>query len=175
MALRVTAKAIVPKGFNVGNVRKEIANALIAEGKHDREIFNKTVQAWSGVQPSMAYRTKIEATRAWVWIGPQGSDEGIEKWVRLDEGTEPHPITPRRAPKLRFPFQGVGRSYNPKTRPGWLGSRSGAGQKLGPIVSRDFVNHPGHEPRYWSITLLQQRIVPFAENIQAAVDRGLAK
>lgn len=173
MALSVTAKAIVPKPFNVGKIRSEIAKALQDEGKHDREIFNKTVEAWTGATPTMAYRVKIEAQRAWVWIGPLGSDEGVEKWIRLDEGAEPHPIVARRAPKLVFPWQGPGRSYNPKTRPTWLGSRVGAGQKYGPIRKVTSVNHPGHEARYWSLTLLQQRIVPFAENIQAAINRGL--
>lgn len=174
MAFAVRATAIVPKGFDVGKVRSNIAKVLIDEGKKDRGEFNKTVEGWSDVTPAMVYRTGIDTREAYVWIGPSGSDAAVDKWIRLDEGTEPHPIAARNAPTLAFPFQGRGRSYNPKTRPLWMGSIRGAGQKFGPVIRPLAVNHPGNAPRYWSKTLAAQRIGPFAENIQDAVDRGMA-
>lgn len=173
MAFAVTATAIVPKGFKVDNVRREIAKVLIDEGKRDRAEFNKTVEAWTRA-PAMVYETKITGQVAQVWIGPKGSAEMVQRWIWLDEGTEPHTIAARNAPTLRFPFQGKGKSYNPKTRPLWLGSVSGAGQKFGPVITPKAVGHTGNEPRYWSKTLAAQRIGPFAANIQAAVNRGMA-
>lgn len=175
MAFTVTAKAIVPKGFDTRKLRVEVGRALIDEGKRDRKEMEKTTghRTWSKAPP-MGYLTGITLKSAWVWIGPIGNDELIEKWRRLDEGTKPHPIAARRAPSLAFPFQGKGKSYNPKTRPLWFGSRSSAGQKFGPIIKPKMVNHPGNEPRYWSKTLAARRIKPFAHNVQAAINRGLA-
>jgi len=173
MAFTIKATAIVPKGFDVGKIRDEIAKVLADEGEKDKAMFNKTIDGWGGEKPTMAYETKIKSNEASVWIGPKGSESSIEKWRRLDEGTEEHDISAVNAPRLAFPYQGKGKSYLPKTKPRQFSS-SGPGRKLGPIVKPKSVRHPGNEPREWSKTLGEQRIGPFAENVQAAIARGLA-
>jgi len=170
MAFTVKATAIVPKPMNVGKLKREIEYVLEYEGVNDRAILNKTISGWDGSKPTMGYKTGVTANTAWVWIGPDGGD--IEKWVRIDEGTPERDIIS--ATTMVFPFQGRGKSYNPKTRPLWLGSQSGAGQKFGPIRRTKHVKAHSIEPRYWSKTLAAQRIGPFAENVQAAIARGLA-
>lgn len=169
MAFTVRATAIVPKGFKVENVRREVAKALIDEGKRDRGEFNKTVQAWTRA-PSMHYETKITDKEASVWIGPKGAL--AERWSWIDEGTGPRSWTS--AKQMVFPFQGRGKSYNPKTRSLWLGSVSGAGQKFGDITRTHTIKNHSIEPRYWSRTLAAQRIGPFARNVQDAINRGMA-
>jgi hypothetical protein len=173
MAFTVRATAIVPKGFKVPKIQREVQIALDKEGKNDKKEFDKTIN-WSGEKPKMAYETKITSKEASVWIGPKGAETAIEKWRRLDEGSPAHDISARRAPTLVFPWQGKGRSYNPKTRPTWMGSNRGAGQKFGPIRRPKLVNHPGNEPRYWSRTLAAQRIGPFAQAVQEAINKGMA-
>ena len=174
MAITVRATAISPKPFNVGKIRSEISKVLVSEGKQDRQKLNKTVEGWKGETPAMAYETKIDAKEASVWIGPKGSQSSVDKWRRIDEGWDGgYTIAARNAPYLRFPWQGVKRSYDAKTTPGKFSS-SGPGQKLGTMRSTKTVTHPGiYEPRLWSRTLAELRIGPFANDIQAAIDRGL--
>ena len=170
MAFTVKATAIVPKGFDVGRIKRELEYVLEKEGIDDRAIFNKTISGWDGTKPTMGYKTGVTANAAWVWIGPDGGD--IEKWQRIDEGTPERDIIS--STTMVFPFQGRGQSYNPKTRATWLGSTPGAGQKFGPIRRTKHVKGHSIEARLWSKTLAAQRIGPFASNVQAAIARGLA-
>ncbi len=174
MPFTIRAQAIIPGALKVNKVRAEVRKALTAEGKHDAKILSKTVSSWRGEKPDLtAFHVGWAGSKgeAFVWIGPTGSDSAIAKWIRLDEGSPAHGITARNAPFMQFPFQGAGSSYTAATRPRWFGS--GQSRKHGPIVKRKHVSHPGNEPREWSIVLGKQRIGPFANNIQAAVNRGL--
>ena len=163
---------IKAKLFDLGKVRGELLHALVDEGKVMKARFEATTATWSGDTPRMVADVKMEARRAEVWAGPTGDAEAVEKWRRLDEGTDEHPITPRNAPYLRFPFQGRGQSYTRKTQRRWLGSRDG-GQKLGPIRCFQAVTHPGNDPNEWSEQLLDEEEGPFTQAVQRAVDRAL--
>lgn len=59
----------------------------------------------------------------------------------VDKGTEPHIITPKRAPALIFKVNG----FVPKTKPGRLTAKSGKQGKK--TVAAQRVKHPGNEPR----------------------------
>lgn len=172
MAFSIVVEAIIPKALNVKAVRREIKVALEEEGKELKKWFEQTTATWTGEKPNFEWRRGITSSEAWVWCGPKGGNTAIEKWRRLDEGTEPHPITPKNAPALRFPWQGPKRSYHAKTTPGHLVSHPG-GTKLGPMRSFKAVSHPGTEARRWSQALGDQEIGPFRDLIQAAIDRGL--
>ena len=173
MAFSIRVEAIIPKALNVKAVKQAIDAALEEEGKVLKKYFEQTTASWTGEKPNFEWRRGTTSSEAWVWCGPKGSDTAIEKWRRLDEGAEPHVITPKNAPALRFPWQGPGRSYLAKTTPGHLVSHPG-GNKFGPMRSFKAVNHPGNDPRNWSIVLGEQEIGPFRDLIQEAVDRGLA-
>ena len=52
--------------------------------------------------------------------------------------------------------------------------KAGSGQKIGKTIRPRAVEHPGiYEPREWSITLANMRIKPFADAIQAAINKAL--
>jgi hypothetical protein len=170
MAVVFKAEAIVPKGFDVGRIKREIEYVLEAEGIDDRHELAKTTEGWSSA-PHMDYETKVKANEAWVWIGPVGSQELVDKWRRIDEGTAARGWSSTSV--MVFPFQGVGQSYDAKTRPGHFG-RAGTGEKKGPIRRTRRIRSHSIEARQWSQILGKKRIKPFAANIQAAIDRGLA-
>ena len=100
---------------------------------------------------------------------PRGSGWPVTKWRQIDEGTDIHPIASNTW--MKFPFQGVGRSYLAKTKPRQFSS-SGPGEKKGPYTKTKLVQH-SIEAREWSKTLAEERIGPFAEAIQDAVNRGM--
>jgi hypothetical protein len=170
MAFTVRAEAIVPEGFKVDKVRSEVSKVLIAEGKKDRATLNKTVEGWRSETPAMVYETKITAKEASVWIGPKGGAWSVQKWVQIDEGTEPHDIVS--STWMRFPYQGRGQSYLAKTKPRQFSS-SGPGQKLGPYTKTKVVRGHSIEAREWSKTLAEKRIEPFADAVQDAVNKGM--
>lgn len=170
MAITVRVQAIVPKPFDVGKLRSELARALQEEGKRDRAEFNKTVEGWKGETPTMAWETKINASEAWVWIGPKGSESSIEKWRRIDEGVEEHEINSQTW--MIFNWQGRGISYDAKTTPRKFSS-SGPGKKIGPVIKTKHIGAHYITAREWSQTLADQRAGPFANDIQAAINRGL--
>jgi len=177
MGFQISVKAIPAKTLNIKAVRREVQKALDETGKVLQKEFAKTTEAWEGAKPNFAVTTGAISTmgggRAFVRCYPAGDEEGVEKWVRLDEGTKPHVIRPRNKKYLRFPWRGYKQSYDPGTVRYWLGSMSH--RKLGTITSFNEVNHPGNEPRDWSIVLGEKEIGPFAERIWAAVQRGLAE
>jgi hypothetical protein len=171
MAFTVKATAIVPKGFDVGKIKGEIDAALEQEGVNDRAILNKTIEGWDGEKPTMAYETQIKSNEASVWIGPKGSESSVEKWRRIDEGTEERGWTS--ANTMVFPWQGYRNSYDAKTRPRQFSS-GGPGTKHGTTRRTKTIKRHSIDAREWSKTLGEQRIKPFAENVQAAIDRGIA-
>ena len=170
MPFKITAYAISPKPFNVGRIRKNIRQVLRDEGTKDKVVLNKTIDGWDGEKPTMAYEAKVTAGDASVWIGPKGSQSAIEKWRRIDEGLPEHEIVS--ATTMIFPWQGVGSSYKAKTTPKKFSS-GGPGTKHGTIRRTKHIKRHYITPREWSITLANQRIKPFADNIQAAINKAL--
>ena len=170
MAFTVKATAIVPKGFDAGRIKREIEYVLEKEGIDDRAILAKTIDGWSSA-PHMDYETKVTANEASVWIGPAGSQEMVDKWRRIDEGTPVRGWTS--ATTMVFPFQGVGASYDAKTSPRQFSSAA-QWTKKGSIRRTKQIKAHSIEARLWSETLALKRIKPFASNVQAAIARGLA-
>lgn len=169
MAFTVKAYAISPKPFDVGKLEQEIGKALIKEGERDAKQLKKTTEGWSSAPP-IDYTIELKANVAAVWIGPWGTDELIEKWRRIDEGVEEHPIDSQTT--MVFPWQGRGVSYDAKTQPRQFSSRS-SWTKKGPTRRTKHINAHYITAREWSKTLAEQRIGPFADDIQKAIDRGL--
>jgi hypothetical protein len=174
MGITIKVKAIVPKKvWSDKAIAKEINAALEETGKELDRQFERTTFEWDSA-PKFKHTTGGSAGRAWVHSFPTGSEDDVAKWVRLDEGTREHSITPRGSYPLRFPWQGRGRSYLPHTTPGHLVSHPG-GVKLGPIRSTFAVTHPGTEARRWSIVLGEQEKGPFLKRILAAIEKGLGR
>lgn len=171
MGFTIKVQAIIPKKvWSDRAVAKAINDALEETGKELDRQFTRTVESWSDEKPTFTHTVGGTGGRAFVHSFPSG--QFVEKWVRLDEGTEEHDITPHGDYPLRFPWQGPGRSYLAKTTVGHLVSHPG-GNKLGPIRSFRKVRHPGTEPRRWSEVLGEQEIGPFRDRILAAIEKGL--
>lgn len=174
MSFTIRVQAIKGKPWDAKGTVKEINAALEATGKILDRGFAPTVESWEGEKPTFKHTTGgvgSSGGRAFVHSFPSGSKEGVEKWVRLDEGAPAHVIVARNAPFLVFPFQGRGKSHVPKTTVGHLVSHPGT--KFGPTRRFKSVNHPGHEARGWSVVLAEQEIGPFAARIQTAIAIGL--
>lgn len=77
------------------------------------------------------------------------------RWTWIDLGTEPHTITAKDAPNLRF-LSG----YTPRTNPGSL--KSGQSGRFPPYVSKFSVNHPGVEARDFSSQIKEQLDIKLA-------------
>ena len=170
MAFTVKATAIIPIGFDTGKLEAEIGRALVKEGEYDAKVLGKTTSNWSSAPP-MGYKIGFGSNNVWVWIGPWGTQDMVDKWRRIDEGTEERGWTS--ANTMVFPWQGYRNSYEAKTKPGSFSS-SGPGRKLGTTRRTKTIRAHSIDAREWSKTLGEQRIGPFAENVQAAIARGLA-
>ncbi|RPJ40147.1 MAG: hypothetical protein EHM35_00650 [Planctomycetaceae bacterium] len=168
MGFTIRVQAIKAKALNVKAVQREVQKALEETGKILQKEFGKTTESWQGAKPTFQVTTGGMASRAFVHCFPGGDEEGVEKWVRLDEGTEHnYPIAARKAPMLVYQSE-----FSPKTTPGSLSSKGGG--KSGPYDRRrKQVIHPGVDPRNWSQTLGEQEEDAFADRIQAAVEKGL--
>lgn len=161
-------KSVKPKGIRTKEIRLEILNALRKEGRKQRDMLKGTVQYWTGARPTFEFKVSLAGGDAMLLVGPAGNTEGAKKWRWLDEGTRPHIIRPRRAPRLRFKVGGQAGST-----PGSLSvrpARSGTEWR-----SAQVVRHPGTEARNWSIQVYEKRYKAFFEEINKAVERGLKK
>ena len=162
-------KAIAPQVKDVKEVRLEILNALRKEGREQARMLRRTVQGWQGATPTFEFEISFAGGDAMLLVGPGGDVKGAQKWVWLDEGTRPHRIVARRAPRLRFQT-----GYRAGSKPGsWSTGKAQRGQ--GNWVSVVSVFHPGTEARGWSIMLIEDRYIPFREAMNDAVERGLRK
>lgn len=79
-----------------------------------------------------------------IYIFPTGANKDI--WTFVDQGTRPHVIKPKSAPRLVFQAG----TYTPKTKP--VGQVVSGGGKVqgGVTVFATQVNHPGTEARRFS-------------------------
>lgn len=156
--------------LNVGAVRLELLNALRKEARLVRRELLKTVATWHGDRPSFDFTVSLSGKVPGILVVPSGNPEGVRKWVLLNEGTRPHPIRARRAPRLGFYSKG----FRAKTRPQWVGS--GGGQKASQAYRTPVaVYHPGTKARRWTSTLSLRRYWPHLKAMQAAADRGMKK
>ena len=167
---RIRIEPIYATPLEVDKAIAEIGKALDETGKHMAARFTTTTAAWQGIAPEMKSEVEMGGEAA-VWAGPDGSDEAIDKWKRLDEGVEPRVIAAKHGRYMKFLWQGPGQSYtaSTKVRQFWSGRREKHGDNWYPKV----VHHPGHEAREWSDEMIKQELEPFAKRVQAAIDNAL--
>lgn len=124
--------------------RKNLDAALELVKEALVESHRRVVADWEH-QPDFAARKYVEADRLAVSVYPTGPSKSI--WEYVDQGTRPHPITPKRARFLRFQWGGPG-SYVAKTLPRPARTVSGGGRVVGGVtVYAKRVEHPGSEGR----------------------------
>lgn len=174
MALVVKVIPIKAELFDSAKVMKNIEGALDKAGKRMVTRFKKTTEGWKHGAPDFKHEVEM-GKDASVWAGPVGSDDMVEKWARLDNGADPHPIDAKNAPYMVFPFQGPGRSYSSSTQPRIF--RSKGWEKVGPVLHTKHVEHPGFVAREWSQAQVEIETdspnSDFMKDLQAAIDEGL--
>ena len=82
----------------------------------------------------------------------------------VNNGTEPHIITPVRARALHFQ-----EGYTAKSRPGWIGSQDGG--PFGDDVYAQQVNHPGTDARKFDVAIARRR----QKELQSKLNQDIAK
>lgn len=151
-------KGLKPKKLKIDKVRLRILNELRAEGKAIKAEFEKTTATWKGTKPTFTFAIGLTGQDAIVLIGPAGSTEGAQKWVRLDEGTKPHIIKAKNVPNLIFRTK-----FSPKTKVKTFSSS--AGSIAPPWRATPQVRHPGIEARDWTGEIAKRRRKKFTQRI----------
>lgn len=128
------------------------------------QAHERVVQDW---ETDVAFTGTIvsESDRIVLTVGPTGDGADIYKFV--DQGTRPHTITPKSAPRLAFQAG----TYIPKTKP--IGQIvSGGGQvQGGELVFAKQVNHPGTKARQFSETIAEDIGTDFQREAENAFQR----
>lgn len=154
-------KGIKPKKLEVDKIRQNILKALEREGKIVIAEYNKTVATWND-PPQFEALVDVSGSEAAVLVGPTGSELQVNKFVWTDQGTKPHTIAARNAPRLIFR-----EGFSPKTLPGVIASYPGG--TFGALVGARAVRHPGTKPRRFTAIIQRKRLKPFrAEVLKAA-------
>jgi hypothetical protein len=162
-------KPIRPERLKVDAVRMELLNNMRKEGTAAKQELEKTVGGWKGEKPKFEVLIGLTRDDTTVVVGPTGSDEAVNKWNWLNEGTKPHPIRAKRAKYLKYRL-----GYNAGTRPGTLQSRGGYYVGSWWRRSRSVI-HPGIEARGWTELVTQRRMPKFIKSTNEALRRGMKK
>lgn len=117
--------------------QKVIENALDETSKAIEADYHVVTQTWE-------HKPKWNITRPNWWTREIYTEDEIMGYV--SEGTKPHEIRPRNAPRLAFQS-----GYNAKTMPRIIASRPGG--SYGPTVYSMGVHHPGNEGRDYPETI----------------------
>ena len=161
-------KAILPKAVN-----KSAAESILrSEMEKFKPIlvadFAQTTSSWEGEKPSFVPKTYISPAEIKIVVAVIGSKLAKNKWMWLDEGTRPHIIAARIAPRLAFFASG----FQPKTYPNKLWTLPGS------KANKDFrrplsVKHPGTKARNWSKLIKERNERAFARWTEAATYAAL--
>jgi len=156
-------KGIKPQRLKVDAYRQAILNALRAEGADQRRVLRQTTKTWKGEKPKFETLVGLErgpSGSASVLTGPTGSDEAVNKWRWLDEGT-----------KIRWALMST--DWRSKTKPGRFKSGRGRGRVViagrRAMTQRGIRPRPGIQARNWSQTLTKQRKRPFTRRLIRAM------
>ncbi len=158
-------KSIVPPDMDIDQYRLEYLNELRKEGRKIKREYEKTTRTWKN-KPKFEVivgLTRKGGGEASVLVG---TDDEIYGYV--DEGTDAHVISAKRAPFLKFRT-----GFTPKTTRGQIGSRRGG--RSGGWVQKKSVMHPGSKARRFTPTIAARRKGPFVRNMRRANERATDK
>lgn len=116
-------------------------------------------------KPDFKARKSITASEISVNVFPSGPNKKI--WTFVDKGTKPHVIVPKNASRLAFRT-----GYKPKTLARPARTVSGGGISTGPKVFAQKVNHPGNEPRNFTLQIAKDIKPGFKKEIENAFRRA---
>ena len=145
-------------------IRSEVEKAIEKERANIIRELGITSQTWSN-KPRFTARIIGTPQRRIIQFY---TDSQVWNW--LDEGTDPHPIAARNAPRLRFYRTG----FVSKTVPNRLNPRAGRRANrnfITPLV----VQHPGTKARNWSALIMRRSQKRLKTDIPKAIQRGASR
>lgn len=162
MAISVQIKVDVPDSLlDDAAVRNEIERALRNQTAPDlRRQFDKTTEGWDN-RPnfSQKFASGNDYISATVYTTQ-------EQYGIVNAGSPPHPIPARHGGMLRFQL-----GYRAATRPRVISSR--AKQRSGQFVTTPLIpRHPGFDARDFDITIAENIMPQFEEDVQEAIRIG---
>ncbi len=157
----MAVKAITPKKINIAKIRSDIIKASEKQGVAVANNYKSITKTWSGDKPTFPIKTTIKNDDLITSIIASGGF-GAQKMVFLDDGTRPHKIKVKNAPKLIFQA-----GYKRKTKARTIGSSSGG--SFGPIVAALEVDHPGTEANEFSLTIANKAQSQYTKSISEEV------
>lgn len=139
-------KTIKPKRLDIPGVQRRIETVLQQEGEAIAKEYRKTVATWAN-KPKFEVLTDTTGGSLIIIVGPTGNADAVKHFVWTDEGTKPHIIRAKNAPRLAFR---TGFTAKTKARVIGSGQSSVSGELTRPLV----VNHPGTEAREFTQTIM---------------------
>lgn len=156
-------KIIKAKKMNIKQVKRELEKEAQNQARIVERKYADTTKSWKGAKPKFDSIIDIGNEIA-ILTGPTGSDEAVNKFIWLDEGT-----------KIRWAL--MSSNWKSKTSPGRLSSGGGRGKVIiagrRAMRKRGIGPRPGIKARNWTVTLQKQRRVPFTRAMIQATNRGL--
>lgn len=159
---------IQPVPYNISQIRRDLIEGMAAAGEIAKADFKLTYWNW-----------KDENQPTWEEVGPR-SVGGDLTWkytttstpfIWVDLGTEgPYPIPKNPDPMRRLKFR---TGFVAKTTPGKL--MSGMGGSFGDWVSPIQVEHPGIDPREFSVTVKKNQDKHMSSLMGKAVTKGVLR
>lgn len=141
--MQIKFSPILPQPLNVSGMLHELTQGMQDLGIEIRENFEDTTKTWKHKPVFYPPTTVPKVGRDMISVETTTTDQ-IYDYV--SEGTPSHPIFPRNAKALNFPG-----TFIPKTFPGIIGS--GAGFSGPSDQFRNWVAHPGIEPRKFDVAI----------------------
>ncbi len=157
----MVVKGIVPKKIDVAKIRADIIKASEKQGVTVANDYKKITKTWTGDKPTFPIKTTIKNDDLITSIIASGGF-GAQKMVWLDDGTRPHKIKAKNAPKLIFQT-----GYRRKTKAKTISSSSGG--SFGPVVAALEIDHPGTEANEFSLTIANKAQLEYTKSISEKV------
>lgn len=128
--------------------------------------FRRVVSDWN-TKPVFSYRITVSRKSIRLTVYPKG--EGRQRFLWVDQGTEPHIIRAKNVPFLRFQTD-----YSARTQP-VAKHHQGDGKAYGDWRSAIQVNHPGTEARKFGETFKKDMLPDFQDAKETAFKRAMRR
>ncbi len=159
--MSMAVKSITPKKINTAKIKSDIIKVSEKQGIVVVNDYKKITKTWSGDKPTFPIKTTIKNDDLITSIIASGGF-GAQKMVWLDDGTKPHKIKAKNAPRLIFQT-----GYKRKTKAKTIGSTSGG--SFGPTAVALEVDHPGTEANEFSLTIANKVQPQYTKSISEKV------
>jgi len=169
MSAQIQIKVTVPEiVLNSATVRDAIMRKMQKKTAPDlQRMFRGTVNGWQD-KPDFLQQFRNSPSEVSTTVRPGLNSSGGKTYVIVNNGAEPHRITPRRGGMLRFQP-----GYRAGTRPRVLNSRSYS--RFGSFISAQAVNHPGFEAREFDQEIADQYADTFVDDMNDAIKVATAR